>query len=91
MWSWGQTSLYLLTHPVSHTFIYLSAHHLNIYLLCLYFSRDLTTEVQNRISLCNPACPGTFSIDESCLKLGDSLASASEGLELKAMCHHCLA
>jgi hypothetical protein len=41
-----------------------------------FFSRD-------RVSLCSPGCPGTYSVDQAGLKLRNLPASASQMLGLK--------
>ena len=44
--------------------------------VCLFVFR-------NRVSLCNPGCPGTHSLDQAGLKLSNLPASASQVLGLK--------
>jgi hypothetical protein len=39
---------------------------------------------QDRVSLCNPGCPETHSVDQAGLKLRNPSASASQVLGLKA-------
>jgi hypothetical protein len=39
---------------------------------------------RDRVSLCSPGCPGTHSVDQAGLKLGNPPASASQVLGLKA-------
>jgi hypothetical protein len=39
---------------------------------------------RDRVSLCNPGCPGTHSVDQASLKLRNPPASASQVLGLKA-------
>jgi hypothetical protein len=39
---------------------------------------------RDRVLLCSPGCPGTHSIDQAGLELGNLPASASQVLELKA-------
>jgi hypothetical protein len=46
-------------------------------LFCCLFFRD-------RVSLCNPGCPGTHSVDQAGLELRNPPASASRVLGLKA-------
>jgi hypothetical protein len=41
-------------------------------------------EVQDRVSLCSPGCPGTHSVDQAGLKGRDPPASASQVLGFKA-------
>lgn len=48
-----------------------------VYLLSACLFRD-------RVSLCNPVCPGTHPVDQVDLKLKDPSTSASQVLELKA-------
>jgi hypothetical protein len=40
--------------------------------------------VLDRVSLCSPGCPGTFTVDQAGLKVRDLPASASLLLGLKA-------
>jgi hypothetical protein len=39
---------------------------------------------QDRVSLCNPGCPGTHSVNQASLKLRDPPTSASQMLGLKS-------
>jgi hypothetical protein len=39
---------------------------------------------RDRVSLCNPVCPGTHSVDQAGLELRNPPASASQVLGLKA-------
>jgi hypothetical protein len=39
---------------------------------------------RDRVSLCSPGCPGTYSVDQAGLELRNSPASASQVLGLKA-------
>jgi hypothetical protein len=39
---------------------------------------------RDRVSLCSPGCPGTHSVDQAGLELGNPPASASQVLGLKA-------
>jgi hypothetical protein len=39
---------------------------------------------RHRVSLCNPSCPGTHSVDQAGLELRNPPASASQVLGLKA-------
>jgi hypothetical protein len=48
----------------------------NILFLILFF--------QDRVSLCNPGCPGTHFVDQAGLELRNLPASASQVLGLKA-------
>jgi hypothetical protein len=38
---------------------------------------------RDRVSLCSPGCPGTYSVDQAGLKLRNSPASPSQVLGLK--------
>jgi hypothetical protein len=39
---------------------------------------------RDRVSLCSPDCPGTYSVDQAGLELRNPPASASQVLRLKA-------
>jgi hypothetical protein len=42
----------------------------------------------DRVSLCNPGCPGTHFVDQAGLELRNPPASASQVLGLKCGVHH---
>jgi hypothetical protein len=48
-----------------------------------HHARPVVVVFPDRVSLCNPGCPGAHSIDQAGLKLRDPLASASQVLGLK--------
>ena len=48
-----------------------------------FFWFGLVSVFQDRVALCNPGCPGTYSVDQAGLKLRDLPASASQVLGLK--------
>jgi hypothetical protein len=45
---------------------------------------------QDRVSLCSPGCPGIHFVDQLGLELRDLLASASQALGVKGVCHQIL-
>jgi hypothetical protein len=45
---------------------------------------------QDRVSLYNPGCPGTHSVDQIGLELRNPPASAFPSAGIKGVCHHCL-
>jgi hypothetical protein len=52
---------------------------LSLWLVCLF-----VLVFRDRVSLCSPGCPGTYSVDQAGLKLRNPPASASQVLGLKA-------
>jgi hypothetical protein len=70
LWAHGNCAFEHCMYLVSFLFVCL--------FVCFVFFRD-------RVSLCNPGCPGTHSVDQAGLELRNPLASASQVLGLK-MC-----
>jgi hypothetical protein len=56
----------------------------NLYISFLFFSFLFFFFFQDRVSLYNPSCPGTHSVDQAGLELRNLPASASQVLGLKA-------
>jgi hypothetical protein len=68
----------MILHPSSILYKALGMHIISSLFLFFY-----SFFFQDRVSLCSPGCPGTLSVDQAGLELGDLPASASQVLGLK--------
>jgi hypothetical protein len=75
---WQRLSLFTLLSPTSFLFsLFLS------FFLFFFFFFSGGGEFRDRVTLCNPGCPGTHSVDQTGLELRNLPASASQVLGLK--------
>ena len=74
-------SMCMNMHLLMYCNVFIFCFYQIYWILLIHFSSWLNFFFWDRVSLCNPSCPGTHSID---LELRNPPASASQVLDLKA-------